>query len=62
MTALVSRNTQGRHRRSVKIFAGEHDPLVHRVIVITEHLIVCHDLYVGNPFLSEDCRSSIGPG
>jgi hypothetical protein len=31
-------------------------------MVITEHLIVCHDLYVGNPFLSKNCSSGVGPG
>jgi hypothetical protein len=30
--------------------------------MITEHLIVCHDLHVGNPFLPKDYRSGIGPG
>jgi hypothetical protein len=62
MTTLVRSDTHGGGRRATKIFRGEHKPLIHRVVMVSQQLICFHNLDVANSGSLQNVRGDLGSG
>jgi hypothetical protein len=62
MTTLVRSHAHGSRRSATKIIRGEHQPPIHRVVMISQQLVGFHNLDVTNSGPLQNMRSDIGAG